>query len=180
MRGSDGGTKGLLLHGHRSGQSARQVQIMSLYGKRFLVLDCLQSCRVAPVHSPVERPQFAPRAGAVSLGIARHETASFARIILPNKRGITWHTGENHIHPRPNSIPSRVGQSARRCWPGRSCLSRGTCTCRERPSRGVTARDKMRLRQRTATIRREQTGKNATNVFQKTKLSQCIRFQARR
>jgi hypothetical protein len=68
-------------------------------------------------------------------GIARHETASFARIILPNKRGITWHTGENHTHQRPNSIPSRVGQSARRCWPGRSCLSRGTCTCRERLGR---------------------------------------------
>jgi hypothetical protein len=31
------------------------------------------------------RPQLAPRAGAVSFGIARHETASFARIILPNR-----------------------------------------------------------------------------------------------
>jgi len=52
---------------------------------------------------------LAPRRG-VSLGTSRHETASFALIASPEKRGgITWRIGENHIHQRLNSIPSQAG-----------------------------------------------------------------------
>jgi hypothetical protein len=62
---------------------------------------------------PVYRKRFS--ALARFLCTTSHETGSFARILLPNERGNTWHTGENHIHQRRNSIPSQAGQSARRC-----------------------------------------------------------------
>jgi hypothetical protein len=96
------GTKGLLRRGH--GSCATGTNHASV-PKTIFGFKSVFSVGAAGITAAIERPQCFLGAGAV-LCTTSHETDSFVRILLPNERGNTWHTGENHIHQRRNSIPS--------------------------------------------------------------------------